>query len=103
MRDFKPDKEAYAAQKERLERDPQDAAYKALSHKPSGAAKEKLVDEMRAQRRRNGHRSKRRLHDDTEDVTSINDKNAHFNKKLARTYDKYTGDIKASLERGTAL
>ena len=103
MRDFKPDQEAYEAQKDALEADPEDSAYKAISHAPSDSAKIKLADEMRAQRKRNATRSKRRMHDDTEDVTYINDKNAHFNKKLARTYDKFTGDIKASLERGTAL
>ena len=103
MRDFKPDQTSYEAQKDALEADPEDSAYKAISHAPSDSAKTKLALEMKAQRKRNATSSKRRMHDDTEDVTYINDKNAHFNKKLARTYDKFTGDIKASLERGTAL
>jgi pre-mRNA-splicing factor SYF2 len=37
------------------------------------------------------------------DVTYINDKNKQFNQKLARFYDKYTGDIRESFERGTAM
>lgn len=37
------------------------------------------------------------------DVTYINDKNKRFNQKLARFYDKYTGDIRESFERGTAI
>lgn len=37
------------------------------------------------------------------DVSYINDKNKQFNQKLARFYDKYTGDIRESFERGTAI
>ena len=37
------------------------------------------------------------------DVTYINDKNKQFNQKLARFYDRYTGDIRESFERGTAV
>jgi pre-mRNA-splicing factor SYF2 len=37
------------------------------------------------------------------DVTYINDKNKQFNQKLARFYDRYTGDIRESFERGTAI
>jgi pre-mRNA-splicing factor SYF2 len=38
-----------------------------------------------------------------EDVSSINNRNAHFNKKLKRSYDKFTKEIRDNLERGTAL
>lgn len=37
------------------------------------------------------------------DVTYINDKNKQFNQKLARFYDRYTGEIRESFERGTAI
>lgn len=37
------------------------------------------------------------------DVTYINLKNKQFNEKLARSYDKYTKDIRESFERGTAI
>lgn len=46
--------------------------------------------------------SRRRRFDDTEDITFINEKNARFNKKVARAYDQFTEDIKESLERGSA-
>ena len=38
-----------------------------------------------------------------EDVTSINDRNKFFNKKIKRAFDKYTVEIRQNLERGTAL
>ena len=41
--------------------------------------------------------------DESEDVTFINKKNMKFNQKLARNYDKFTSEIKASLERGSAI
>lgn len=47
--------------------------------------------------------SKRRKFDEHEDVTYINQRNYQFNKKIARAYDKYTEELKDSLERGTAL
>ena len=37
------------------------------------------------------------------DVTYINLKNKQFNEKLARSYDKYTKEIRESFERGTAI
>ncbi|OMH85784.1 Pre-mRNA-splicing factor syf2 [Zancudomyces culisetae] len=39
----------------------------------------------------------------TGEVTYINDRNAHFNRKIARAYDPYTKEIRDSFERGTAL
>lgn len=47
--------------------------------------------------------SRRRAHRDSKDVDSINDRNAHFNKKIDRAFGKYTAETKANLERGTAL
>ena len=47
--------------------------------------------------------SRRRAEYEGEDVTSINERNKHFNKKIKRAFDKYTVDIRQSLERGTAL
>jgi pre-mRNA-splicing factor SYF2 len=48
-------------------------------------------------------KSRRRAYDPNEDVGYINDKNRDFNQKIGRAYDKYTTEIKESLERGTAL
>jgi len=47
--------------------------------------------------------SRRRAFLEDDDVTYINERNMKFNKKVARSYDKYTADIKANFERGTAL
>ena len=47
--------------------------------------------------------SKRRMNFEASDVDYINDKNAVYNKKLKRAFDKYTVEIRQSLERGTAV
>lgn len=47
--------------------------------------------------------SRRRANFEAEDVTSINERNKNFNKKLKRAFDKYTVEIRQNLERGTAL
>lgn len=47
--------------------------------------------------------SRRRQHNADKDVTSINERNRHFNEKLERNYSKYATEIKSNLERGTAL
>ena len=69
-----------------------------------------------------GKFSRKRLNEDEGDITYINERNRVFNKKvrklaktfqawdinlslcqIARYYDKYTSEIRASFERGTAL
>jgi pre-mRNA-splicing factor SYF2 len=68
-----------------------------------------------------GKFSRKRLNEDEGDITYINEHNRVFNKKvrllssnrdgsytswisqIARYYDKYTAEIRASFERGTAL
>ncbi|KXZ55225.1 hypothetical protein GPECTOR_3g367 [Gonium pectorale] len=47
--------------------------------------------------------SRRRRYNDGADVDFINDRNAHFNKKIQRAFGQFTSEIKANLERGTAL
>ena len=47
--------------------------------------------------------SRRRTFNADKDVTSINERNRHFNEKLERNYSKYATEIKSNLERGTAL
>ena len=46
---------------------------------------------------------KHRMEFDSTDVDGINAKNLHFNKKLKRSFDKYTVEIRQNLERGSAL
>ncbi len=47
--------------------------------------------------------SRKRMDDDSKDVTSINDRNRKFNQKLDRNYAKFANQIKGNLERGTAM
>lgn len=37
------------------------------------------------------------------DVDFVTDRNKQFNRKIARAFDAFTAETKASLERGTAL
>jgi len=101
----------YNAHKKRLEatrknedltvRDVNDLAY-FEAHEPSAADKERMAAELRATQERRGKFSRRRPHYEDKDVDSINDRNEVFNRKVKRAYDKYTAEIKANLERGTA-
>ena len=52
--------------------------------------------------KRNTYSRRRKFHAD-KDVDFINDRNAHFNKKIDRAFGQYTVEVKANLERGTAL
>lgn len=56
---------------------------------------------MRYQRRKDVRR-RRRFHEFT-DVDYINDRNEKFNKRIDRAFGQHTKEIKANLERGTAL
>jgi len=47
--------------------------------------------------------SRQRLPDESQNVTSINDRNRMFNKKLERNYSKFSNEIRGNLERGTAM
>lgn len=46
---------------------------------------------------------KHRMEFDATDVDGINAKNLNFNKKLKRSFDKYTVEIRQNLERGSAI
>jgi predicted transglutaminase-like cysteine proteinase len=67
------------------------------------AALDRMAGELAAKAARNATFSRRRAELDGADVDHINSRNAHFNKKIKRAYDKYTVEIKQNLERGTAL
>jgi cyclophilin family peptidyl-prolyl cis-trans isomerase len=73
------------------------------AHEPSEADIDNMVSEMKETQERRKKFSRRRQHYDDQDIDSINERNARFNKKLKRAYDKYTVETKANLERGTAL
>ncbi len=62
-----------------------------------------VVKDHEEQMERNRKRQRRHTFNEDEDVSYINKRNRNFNKKLGKSYDKYTTEIKQSLERGTAL
>ncbi len=62
-----------------------------------------MVNELKERAENRKKFSRRRQHFEGEDVDYINERNKHFNKKIARAFDKYTVEIRQNLERGTAL
>jgi len=62
-----------------------------------------MVKELRENNAKKSTFSRRRaIHPDA-DVDYINERNRVFNKKISRSFDKYTAEIKQNLERGTAV
>ncbi|KAI9099706.1 SYF2 splicing factor-domain-containing protein [Phlyctochytrium arcticum] len=112
IKDLKPNLAEYAEQRAHLAeggdesafyRDADSLAYANPSIKPSTDAVDRLVADLEKQEKRRANFSRRRAFDEDDDVTYINERNMHFNKKIARSYDKYTAEIKGNFERGTAL
>ena len=64
---------------------------------------EMMAKEVQETIEKRNHYSRKRLEDPSQDVSSINDRNKIFNKKLDRNYGKFANEIKGNLERGTAL
>jgi pre-mRNA-splicing factor SYF2 len=86
-----------------------DALYPELSDNPLNTApvpKEKLdamKEELDKTDARRKNFSRRRTFQEGAYVDYINEGNRTFNKKAARSFDKYTAEIKQNLERGTAV
>ncbi|KAJ5443786.1 Pre-mRNA-splicing factor syf2 [Penicillium daleae] len=72
-------------------------------NKPNRANVDKLVNDLRKAEEVRLKKRKERRGDEEADVTYINEKNKHFNQKLARFYNKYTTEIRDSFERGTMI
>ncbi|KAL5520749.1 SYF2 [Sanghuangporus sanghuang] len=72
-------------------------------NKPSEEAIDRVVEKLNLEQDKRNKFSRKRLNEDEGDITYINERNRVFNKKIARYYDKYTAEIRASFERGTAL
>ncbi|KAK2077917.1 hypothetical protein QBZ16_003785 [Prototheca wickerhamii] len=64
---------------------------------------ERMVAELNERQKKAGAFSRRRAFDPSKDVDYINPRNAHFNKKIERAFGTHAAEIKANLERGTAL
>ncbi|KAF4613222.1 hypothetical protein D9613_011098 [Agrocybe pediades] len=72
-------------------------------NKPSEEVIDRVVSKINQDIDKKGKFSRKRLNEEEGDITYINEHNRVFNKKIARYYDKYTAEIRASFERGTAL
>ncbi|KAI6038668.1 SYF2 splicing factor-domain-containing protein [Pisolithus marmoratus] len=72
-------------------------------NKPSEDAIDRVVSKLNRDVDKKAKFSRKRHNEDEGDITYINERNRVFNKKIARYYDKYTAEIRASFERGTAL
>ncbi|KAF7371017.1 Pre-mRNA-splicing factor syf2 [Mycena sanguinolenta] len=71
--------------------------------KPTEDAIDRVVSKINKDIDKKSKFSRKRPNEDEGDITYINEHNRVFNKKIARYYDKYTAEIRASFERGTAL
>jgi len=97
------DLEAYNAQKARVP----DFYGSATSihhekNKPSREAIDRLATHVATVQRRQAAAHDKKTHA-AKDVDGVNIRNERFNQLLAKSYDKYSKEIKANLERGTAL
>ncbi|KAL8293213.1 hypothetical protein RQP46_000907 [Phenoliferia psychrophenolica] len=72
-------------------------------HKPSEDAIDRVIGKINLDLDKRQKRSRERKNEDEGDITYINEKNKHFNKKLERYYNTHTKDIRDNFERGTAL
>jgi len=75
------------------------ASYDKISKDNINRMTSELEENIDKRRKFSRHRSNQEI----TDVTSINNRNKHYNRKLARAFDPYTIDLKQNLERGTAL
>ncbi|CAE6436550.1 unnamed protein product [Rhizoctonia solani] len=72
-------------------------------NKPSEEAIDRVVGKINHDLDKRSKFSRKRNNEEEGDITYINERNRVFNKKIARFYDKYTAETRASFERGTAL
>ncbi|CAE6399986.1 unnamed protein product [Rhizoctonia solani] len=72
-------------------------------NKPSEEAIDRVVGKLNHDMDKRSKFSRKRNNEEEGDITYINERNRVFNKKIARFYDKYTAETRASFERGTAL
>lgn len=78
-------------------------AHPDLEVEPSADKLQKLVEDITQQKEDRKNFSRRKTFDVEEEVTYINERNRIYNKKLERHFKAHAAEIKANLERGTAL
>ena len=64
---------------------------------------DRMVQEIEDRKQKRTQFSRRRKYYEERDIDSINDRNLVYNKKVERAFGDVTREIKANLERGTAL
>ncbi|KAJ1796271.1 pre-mRNA-splicing factor SYF2 [Coemansia sp. RSA 2399] len=97
---IKPDLAAYERQKQSAVVEGSELG---MEHKPDQRNVEKLAKAVEDQQQRRAALHKPSIEKEGEDVSYINERNARFNRKMNRAYDKYTKEIRDNFERGTAL
>mmetsp|Transcript_2024 Transcript_2024/g.12992 ORF Transcript_2024/g.12992 Transcript_2024/m.12992 type:complete len:193 (+) Transcript_2024:886-1464(+) len=100
-----PDMEAYENMKKGDENFYQEKDTLSYGKAPEVPAEnvERMVNEFKSVEEKRAKFSRRRAYRENQDIDHINKRNEAFNKKLERAYGQYTDEIKANLERGTAL
>lgn len=91
----------YVEQQKALEEDT--SLFRGHGHVPSEAGKERLAEAMEKMAQHKRDFSRRRAVNADEDITYVNERNRHFNKKMERAFGAYTQETRQNLERGTAL
>lgn len=74
-----------------------------IEYQPSRERMERLAEDLRKQKESREAFSRTRTVDPEEEVTYINNRNRIYNLKLQRHFKEHAAEIKANLERGTAL
>lgn len=74
-----------------------------VPNEPSKEKVERMADDLVQQKSARSNFSRRRAFDPEEEVTYINERNRVYNLKLQRHFKEHAAEIKANLERGTAL
>lgn len=64
---------------------------------------DRLVDDIEQQKIKRSQWKRKRLNETEKNVDYINKRNKMFNRKLERNYGKYAAQMKANLERGSAI
>ncbi|XP_071955527.1 pre-mRNA-splicing factor SYF2-like [Antedon mediterranea] len=102
---MKPDMEEYERKKDKMGEDMYPTVNSLMQgeHKDTEDAIDRMVTDLEKQIDRRGKFSRRRMHNEDNDIDYINERNKKFNEKAERFYGKYTAEIKQNLERGTAV
>merc|ERR1711972_505559 len=95
------DKKAYAEQQEAETKEVPMAA--GFGFQATEEAKDRLQAAMEGIVDNKKKFSRRRTYVEDEEATYVSERNRHFNKKLERSFNAYTQEVRQNLERGTAL